>query len=112
MAADVTEAVRQQLASAVLPGLSQPLAEYGRVVEATVSGGNAQITVELGFPARTRQASYEQYLAEQASQVAGVTEASVQVSWAIAPHVGQQNVKNMENVRNIIAVASGKGGVG
>ena len=112
MAADVTESVRQKLMSAVLPGLSQPLSDYGRIAEASVSGGRAHISVELGFPARSRQSAFEQYLADQAVAVDGVESAEVALTWSIAPHVGQENVKNMESVRNIIAVASGKGGVG
>ena len=112
MAADVTESVRQKLMSAVLPGLSQPLSDYGRIAEASISGGRVHISVELGFPARSRQSAFEQYLADQAVAVDGVESAEVALTWSIAPHVGQENVKNMESVRNIIAVASGKGGVG
>jgi ATP-binding protein involved in chromosome partitioning len=45
-------------------------------------------------------------------QLEGVKSAAVTVSWQVKPHAAQKGVKLMNGVKNMIAVASGKGGVG
>ena len=112
MTAALESRVREQLMAVVLPGLSSPLAELADIVSLLVSGDRVDVVVELGFPAKSAQQQYEKLLCEQVKKVAGVASASVQVRWKIAAYAAAQNIQSMENVRNIIAVASGKGGVG
>lgn len=100
------QAIEQCVLAAVLPGQSQPVSVFGKVLHADENA----CAVELGFPAKSRQGDYEQFLQAQLSAIG--SSAKVSVSWKIAAHKSQQNIQNLENVRNIIAVASGKGGVG
>lgn len=104
--------VREQLLAVVLPGLSAPLVELADIISLNIDGGRIAAVVELSFPAKSAQQAYENALVEVLQNMAGVESVNVQLSWKIQPFAAQQNIKSMENVRNIIAVASGKGGVG
>ncbi|MFT4918843.1 MAG: ATP-binding protein involved in chromosome partitioning [Zhongshania aliphaticivorans] len=112
MATELESQVREALMAVVLPGLSAPLAQFADIHSLAVKGGRVDAVVELGFAARSAQQSYEQSLSSVLKSLDGIADAAVRVTWKIAPYAAQQNIKSMENVRNIIAVASGKGGVG
>ena len=104
-------ALSAALDALVDPLLGKGLAAAGVVKSATLDGGRARIVLELGFPA----AGYRDVLAgavrEAVRRGAGV-EADVEIGWAIRSHAVQANLKALPGIRNIIAVASGKGGVG
>lgn len=77
-----------------------------------VDGGRATVTIELGYPGNSIAAAMAADIRSLLESVDGVTEAVVNVASKITAHTVQKNVKRMSNVKNIIAVASGKGGVG
>jgi ATP-binding protein involved in chromosome partitioning len=112
MTVELESRVREQLMATILPGLSSPLAELADIVSLTIGDGRIDAVIQLGFPAKSAQQQYQYYLDEELKKLDGVGAAAVQVTWKVAPYAAQQNIKSMENVRNIIAVASGKGGVG
>ena len=96
----------------MLPGVEQALGDVGRVREASVEGGRARATVELGFPARTVTGELERFLRERLAMAAGTDSAEVRLETRIVAHGVQPNLKPLPGVSNIVAVASGKGGVG
>lgn len=104
--------VREQLMATILPGLSSPLAELADIISLTIGDGRVDAVIQLGFPAKSAQQQYQHHLDAELKKLDGVDAAAVQVTWKVAPYTAQQNIKSMENIRNIIAVASGKGGVG
>ena len=77
-----------------------------------VTGADVAFDVELGYPAKSQFAAFRQSLMVAAKGVAGVGNVSVNLSVKIASHSVQRGVQLLPNVKNIIAVASGKGGVG
>ncbi|MDB5964684.1 MAG: iron-sulfur cluster carrier protein ApbC [Polaromonas sp.] len=77
-----------------------------------VSGGDVSFDVELGYPAKSQLAGIRKSLIAAARAVAGVENVSVNAGFKIASHSVQRGVQLLPNVKNIIAVASGKGGVG
>jgi ATP-binding protein involved in chromosome partitioning len=104
--------LKEALDSSVVPGTEHPLREIGRVRNATVEGGRASVEIELGFPAATLHADLQQFFSDLARTVGGVDEVEVALSSKIVSHGVQPNLKPLQNVSNIIAIASGKGGVG
>jgi ATP-binding protein involved in chromosome partitioning len=77
-----------------------------------VHGGDVSFEIELGYPARSQVAALRQRLIEAARGVPGVANVSVQIDTRIVAHAVQRGGQLLPGVKNIVAVASGKGGVG
>ena len=78
----------------------------------TVHAGDVAFDVELGYPANSLIPDFRQRLIAAAKGVPGVLNVSVNVSTKISAHAVQRGVQLLPKVKNIVAVASGKGGVG
>ncbi len=77
-----------------------------------IQGGDVSFDIEMGYPARSQHAALRQSLIAAAKGVPGVGNVSVNISTRVIAHAAQRGVQLLPQVRNIIAVASGKGGVG
>jgi ATP-binding protein involved in chromosome partitioning len=77
-----------------------------------VAGADVSFDVELGYPAKSQLAGIRKLLISAVKAVTGVGNVSVNVAFKIASHSVQRGVQLLPNVKNIVAVASGKGGVG
>ena len=95
-----------------LPGIDRAVGDVGRVLAASTSDGQAEVQVELGFPAQSVLAEWQQHLADAVCRETGASAAEVKITTSVTAHGVQRNLKPLANVRNVIAVASGKGGVG
>jgi ATP-binding protein involved in chromosome partitioning len=69
------------------------------------------VQIEVGYPAASQKEPLRQLIVGALDE-AGIAKAQVEVGWKIVAHTVQRGLKVMPNVRNIIAIASGKGGVG
>ncbi len=103
--------VKQLVGALADPVSGRTFAELHAVKNCEVDGGAVTVTVNPGYPIRSTKTKIES-MVRQALQAAGFEHAFVTVSPAIAAHRVQRTLKTLENVRNIIAVSSGKGGVG
>jgi ATP-binding protein involved in chromosome partitioning len=96
----------------VEPYLGMPLSEAKAVKSVRLDGTRPVVEVELGFPlgdyGRTLAAALEQHLRAQP----GLEEAVVTVGWKVQSQAVQGQLQPLPGIRNVIAVASGKGGVG
>lgn len=77
-----------------------------------VQDGDVSFDIELGYPAKSQMPGLRKALIAAAKGVAGVENVSVNLSTKVIAHAVQRGVQLMPNVKNIVAVASGKGGVG
>lgn len=77
-----------------------------------VADGDVSFEVEMGYPARSQQPALRRALIAAAKAVPGVDNVSITMSTRIVAHAVQRGVQLLPSVKNIIAVASGKGGVG
>jgi ATP-binding protein involved in chromosome partitioning len=77
-----------------------------------VDGGDVSFDVEIGYPARSQYPALRQALVGAVRGLPGVTNVSANLQLRVAAHAVQRGVQLLPQVRNIIAVASGKGGVG
>jgi ATP-binding protein involved in chromosome partitioning len=77
-----------------------------------VDGGKVSLDVVLGYPAQSQLATIKQQIEEKLKTLPGVTDVDANVTFKIVSHSVQRGVKLIPGVKNIIAVASGKGGVG
>jgi ATP-binding protein involved in chromosome partitioning len=77
-----------------------------------IDGGAVSVDIQLGYPAQSQLATIKQQIEDKLKSIDGVSNATANVSFKIVSHSVQRGVKLIPNVKNIIAVASGKGGVG
>ena len=77
-----------------------------------IDGDDVAFDIELGYPAKSLFAGLRRQFIEAARKLPGVANVSVNVSSRITAHAVQRGVQLLPGVKNIIAVASGKGGVG
>jgi ATP-binding protein involved in chromosome partitioning len=106
------EAITQALSTVVDPNTQQSLTASKSARGIKVEGGNVSFDVELGYPAKSQIDSIRRMAVAAVRQIPGVTNVSANVTQKIVSHAVQRGVKLLPNVKNIIAVASGKGGVG
>jgi ATP-binding protein involved in chromosome partitioning len=105
---DVTNALK----TVVDPLTGQDFVSSKSVKNLQLKGGDVSFEVELGYPAKSLWAAFEQQLQQVVGQVSGVTSVKAKVSSKVIAHAAQPGVALLPQVKNIIAVASGKGGVG
>ena len=77
-----------------------------------INGGDVAFDVELGYPAKSIVPDLRRQLVTAAKGVPGVENVSVNITTKVQAHAVQRGVQLLPQVKNIIAVASGKGGVG
>ncbi|HSW14353.1 MAG TPA: iron-sulfur cluster carrier protein ApbC [Solimonas sp.] len=110
----MTSATAESIAQ-VLDRHVDPLIGRGLIAAGTVrridGGRRPSIEIELGFPAAGIREAFAARVAAAVHEALGV-EPEVKLSWKIQSQAVQKNLKPLPGIRNIIAVASGKGGVG
>jgi ATP-binding protein involved in chromosome partitioning len=82
------------------------------VKEIAIEGDAVRVDLVLGYPARTVEQTVRETVANAIRALPGVGRVAVNVSSKVVAHAVQRGVKLVPNVKNIVAVASGKGGVG
>ena len=104
--------VQSALKEVVDPNTGKDLVSSRCVKNIKVSGADVSLDVELGYPARSQIDGIRKLVIDQLKTIAGIGNISANVHWKIVPHTVQKGVKLVNGVKNIVAVASGKGGVG
>ena len=100
------------LSTVIDPNTGRDFVSAKAIKNLSVTEGDVAFDVELGYPAKSQIPGFRKDLIAAAKSVAGVQNVSVNVSMKIVPHAVQRGVQLLPNVKNIVAVASGKGGVG
>ncbi|MGZ8259590.1 MAG: iron-sulfur cluster carrier protein ApbC, partial [Caldimonas sp.] len=102
----------QALRAVVDPETGRDFVSTKQLKNLRVEGGDVALDVELGYPARSQIDALRKALIAAARGVPGVANVSVTVASRIVAHAVQRGVQLLPNIKNIVAVASGKGGVG
>ena len=100
------------LNSIELEAIGQPLQQFGRVLKSTVADGHASATIELGIPFASGLDALRAQIGAQLATHSGAASVDIEIVTKIRSHAVQGNLKPVEGISNIIAIASGKGGVG
>ncbi len=103
--------VETALKEVIDPYLEKDLVSTKAVKNIAVEGDNVTVDVQLGYPASGWKDGLAAKLKEKVIG-AGAKNAIINISSKIESHGVQKGVKPIPNIKNIIAVASGKGGVG
>ncbi len=102
----------EALKTVIDPNTERDFVSTKQIKNLRVDGGDVSFDVELGYPAKSQFAGFRKALIAASRTVTGVENVSVNVSSKVIAHAVQRGVQLMPQVKNIIAVASGKGGVG
>src|SRR5271170_791921 len=109
---DTSGALREKLGGYVDPYLGQTLAQAKAIDAVSLHRNAALIELKLGFPCSDYEAELKTALAGHLQPLLGQSRLELQLRAEITAHAVQRTLKPLANVKNIVAVASGKGGVG
>ena len=102
----------EALKSVTDPNTGKDFVSTRQLKNLRIEGGDVAFDVELGYPGKSQVPALRKALIAAARTVVGVANVSVNVDVRIVSHAVQRGVQLLPKVKNIIAVASGKGGVG
>ena len=103
---------RERLGTYIDPYLGQSLGDAKSVASVTLAGGVLSVELVLGFPCADYAAELKAALEEHLQPLLGHVRIDLKLRAQITAHAVQRTLKPLANVKNIVAVASGKGGVG
>jgi len=106
------EQIKQILSATIDPNTGKSYVAGKAVRNIRIAGADVSLDIELGYPAATRFDAIRQQVIAALKTLPGIGNVSVGVSSKVVAHAVQLGVKLLPGVKNIIAVASGKGGVG
>ncbi|MFZ2854740.1 MAG: iron-sulfur cluster carrier protein ApbC [Rhodocyclaceae bacterium] len=106
------EAVQAALKDLIDPNTQKDYVSGRSARNIQIEGSDVSLDIELGYPAKTQIDGIRRAVIGQLKTIPGVGNVSVNVTVKIVSHSVQRGLKPMPGVKNIIAVASGKGGVG
>jgi ATP-binding protein involved in chromosome partitioning len=94
------------------PNMGKDIVAANEIRSIDIDGDKVSIQVNLGYPCATWIPALEQEIKDKVSGLAGVASVEVSSTIEVSSHAVQKNLKPIKGIKNIIAVASGKGGVG
>ena len=104
--------VSKLLKTIELPQVGKSLAAVARIHDLAVAEGSIRAAVEFGLPLGRAHDEIATAIADQLRTATGIDDVEITVTTKIVAHGVQRNLKPLANVRNVVAIASGKGGVG
>ena len=107
-----TEQIEAAIKEYIDPYLEKDLISAGAVKDTAIDGDAIKVKVVLGYPAYGYIDKLNEQLKSRIEKLDGVGSAEIDTSWDIASHSVQGGMNPLEGIKNVIAVASGKGGVG
>ena len=106
------EVVEAKLKEYIDPYLEKDLVSAKAIKNIGINGGEVSLDIMLGFPAKGYIEKLAAKLTELVSSIDGVSDVNIEIGIKIAAHKAQKGVEPIPGIKNVIAVASGKGGVG
>jgi len=106
------EKVEAVLSEYVDPYLEKDLVSAKAIKNIAIEEDTLTVTVNLGFPAKKYADTLREALQKRLASITGTRKINIEIQWKVASHAIQQGVEAFKNAKNIVAVASGKGGVG
>jgi ATP-binding protein involved in chromosome partitioning len=107
-----TETVQAALKDLIDPNTKKDYVSTRSARNIKVTGADVALDIELGYPAKTQIDEIRRTVIGKLAAIPGIGTISVNVVVNIVAHTVQRGLKPLPGVKNIIAVASGKGGVG
>ena len=106
------EMVQNALRELIDPVTGQNYVEGRSAKNIKLDGADVSLEIVLGYPGKSVTEAIRRQVIERLKKIDGIGNVSVNVFSKIVSHSAQRGVKLVPGIKNIIAVASGKGGVG
>ena len=110
--ASVVEQTREALLDWQDPYLGTKLQDTGSLRDISLSNDTLSVTIRLGYPAAGLHDSMVEEIAQLVRAKVDIKQIEIDLGWQIASHQTETEINPQSRIKNIIAVASGKGGVG
>lgn len=105
--------VQQQLKTFIVPYLQQDLISSNAIKKLEITQNSIRIDITLGFPLNESiQMQLKTSLQQHLLALDACESVEVSIKWQVVPHVVQPGTHTLPTIKNIIAIASAKGGVG
>lgn len=104
--------IQSTLKLSIDPNTGKDFVSSKSIKNIQVNGNDVSLDVVLGYPAATQLDHIRSQITEALKSIDGIGNITVNVGSRIVSHSVQRGVNLLPNVKNVIAVASGKGGVG
>ncbi len=109
----ITEAdIQTRLRALTDPNTGKDFVSGKAVKKIRIDGSDIAVDIQLGYPAKTQHEILKKLIVDAIAAIPGAGRVSVDMTQKVTSHSVQRGVKLIPGVKNIIAVASGKGGVG
>ena len=105
-------AIRAALEGVIEPSLQRDLISLDAVSNITIDGNHISVEITLGYPADSIAQGLAESVHKALSVISGVSRVTVDIDWQVQANPAANAAQAIPGVKNIIAVASGKGGVG
>jgi ATP-binding protein involved in chromosome partitioning len=112
MAEGMEQKVRELLSTVQDPNAEQDIVSLGWLRGVGVDGDRVSVDLRAGYPIDGIREATAARIGAALEADPAISKAVVNLDWKVVPHKVQGELKPHEKIRNIIAVASGKGGVG
>jgi ATP-binding protein involved in chromosome partitioning len=103
--------IKNSLSKFILPELGKDIVSASWIKQIDTHSTPIKLRLQAGFPCESQKQAYIEAIVHHLQSDLGI-EADIRFSWQVAAHVHKAGVASLKGVKNIIAVASGKGGVG
>ncbi len=111
MSSITPSAVEQALQTVIDPTTGRDLISLNAVTDIAINGGKVDVTLLLGYPANSVHSAIALAVNEALTKI-GVERVGLDIGWTVYANPTANSQQALPEVKNIIAVASGKGGVG
>ncbi|HTY61806.1 MAG TPA: Mrp/NBP35 family ATP-binding protein [Acidobacteriota bacterium] len=109
---DLEQAILDALRTVKDPDLNKDIVSLNFVKDLTIEEGKVSFTIELTTPACPVKTEMEQWARDAVMGVSGVREVKIRMTSSVSRGTAAAGKQGIPGVKNIIAVGSGKGGVG
>ena len=106
------EAIKEEVLKIQNPATGEVISRCGEKVVVETDESLIKITLVVGYPMKSFESTLSQQIVKCLGALVGDKQIEVIFELRIVAHAAQSGLKLLPNVRNVIAIASGKGGVG
>ncbi len=106
------ETIQEVLAGLVDPVTQQPIMDAAKLANCGIADDKVMVEVVLGYPAAGHQSQLIDLIKQALEAHDAISQAAVDVRWEVVAHKVQDELTPIPGVKNVLAIASGKGGVG